>query len=337
MLAGAIGRGGCLEFDGVQARSLSALKVDAQREEQRLPTFRLNPVIHSLNDPHAVRLSSLSLVASHSSSSPLTSPQYSPRMDAKPRKSVVQRTLTKLTKPFKSKSREQSQERPIAGQPRDSLGIDQRDRGASAPPDIPQESTGRVRISTPTISVLARSTQSLILGVPAIDHLSDASPGGQTVSTAQINEQSVASFTPAPISLAIGTTETAMLSSLKPSPAIQTSKFIGKGLLGLLSSAAEGIPFPGVKGIFDTVIKIINVIEVGHPNGCWRHGLITLLQATQANQAAFKDLEILLNTLIDTVIAPLKQKELSDIPLTLQTSLANLERYDFYTNLLYVL
>jgi hypothetical protein len=64
---------------------------------------------------------------------------------------------------------------------------------------------------------------------------------------------------------------------------------------------------------------------------------ITLLQITQANQAAFKDLEICLNTLINTVIGPLKHKELSDIPLTLQISLADLEQYDFYTILLYAL
>jgi hypothetical protein len=68
-----------------------------------------------------------------------------------------------------------------------------------------------------------------------------------------------------------------------------------------------------------------------------KHMFITLIQTTQANQAAFKDLEIRLNTLMDTVIAPLKHKELSDIPLTLQISLADLERYDFYTISLYAL
>jgi hypothetical protein len=268
---------------------------------------------------------------------PFNNSQYPPIMEATPRKSLPKRMLSKITKPFKSKRHGQSQERPIARQPQDTLGVNQFDRAAPAPPNIPQESTERIRASVSPSSVLAPSTQSLILGVSAIDPLPDAQPtSDQTVSTAQIGDQSVVSVTPAPISTVI-TTETAMLSSLKPSPAIQTAKFVGKGLLGLLSSAAEGIPFPGVKGIFDTIIKVINVIEVGHPNGCWRHGLITLFQTTQANQAAFKDLEILLNTLIDTVITPLKQKELSDIPLTLQTSLANLERYDFYTNLLYVL
>jgi hypothetical protein len=68
-----------------------------------------------------------------------------------------------------------------------------------------------------------------------------------------------------------------------------------------------------------------------------KHMFITLFQTTQANQVAFKDLEIRLNTLMDTVIAPLKHKELSDIPLTLQNSLADLERYDLYAKLIYAL
>lgn len=45
------------------------------------------------------------------------------------------------------------------------------------------------------------------------------------------------------------------------SSAAQT-KVLVKGALGLLSSAADGIPIPGVKGIFATIIKVIGVIEV---------------------------------------------------------------------------
>jgi hypothetical protein len=50
---------------------------------------------------------------------------------------------------------------------------------------------------------------------------------------------------------------------------------------------------------------------------------------TQANQDGFKDLETRLNTLIDTIITLLKNKNLSDIPLVLQTGLIGLEQYDF--------
>lgn len=46
------------------------------------------------------------------------------------------------------------------------------------------------------------------------------------------------------------------------SPALQIVKNIVKGALGVLSSAAEGIPVPGVKGIFDTVSKVIGIVEV---------------------------------------------------------------------------
>jgi hypothetical protein len=58
-----------------------------------------------------------------------------------------------------------------------------------------------------------------------------------------------------------GTREVHTSPPSKSSPAVQTTKFIGKVILGLLSSAAEGVPVPGVKGIFDTIIKVIGVIE----------------------------------------------------------------------------
>jgi hypothetical protein len=252
-------------------------------------------------------------------------------MESMPPKSWGKCTFTKITKPFQSKHHRQSQEHSIAGQPQDTLGVDQPDCGMSVPPDILQESTEQVHRSVLTSSVLAPTAQPLILGISVIDPLPDVPPTSkQTVLTAQIANQSAVSVTPAPIS-SVGITEVWMLSSSKPSPAMQTPKIVGKGILGLLSSAAEGIPVPGLKGIFDTIIKVINVIEVGCPNGCWRHGLITLLQTTQANQAAFKDLEICLNDLIETVIVPLKHKELSDIPQTLHISLAKLEQYFYIT------
>lgn len=50
-----------------------------------------------------------------------------------------------------------------------------------------------------------------------------------------------------------------------PEPTVsnaQISSFVGKGTLKLLSNAAEGIPIPGVKGIFDTILKVIGAIEV---------------------------------------------------------------------------
>lgn len=48
----------------------------------------------------------------------------------------------------------------------------------------------------------------------------------------------------------------------EPSSAAQTTKVLVKGTLGLLSNAADGIPIPGIKGIFETIIKVIGVIEV---------------------------------------------------------------------------
>jgi hypothetical protein len=223
--------------------------------------------MHSPNDPTRCQIDlvascCIALIA-FTSDKPFNTSQYS-RMDANPRKSLPKRMFSKITKPFKSKSRAQSRERPVTGQPQDTLGIDQPDRAASAPPDIPQASTEQIDAPVLSSSALAPSTRSLMLGDSAIDPLSDAPLSGQTVSTAQIGEPSVTSVAPAPIST-IGTT--AIPSSLKPSLLKQTTKFVGKGLLGLLSSAADGVPVPGVKGICDAIIKFVNVIEVGRPNG----------------------------------------------------------------------
>jgi hypothetical protein len=190
--------------------------------------------------------------------------QHAQKMDNKPRK-PFKHILSKISKQFKSKSREQSQleERPIAGQPRDFLGVDQPDRASSAPPDIPQESTDQVHTWMSTISVLNRSAQSPILGVSAMGSLSDVLPSEQMVSTAQIGERSAASVTPAPMST-VGTTGVAMPSPSMPPPGMQTTTFTGEGLLGLLSSAAEGVLVPGVKGIFDAISNIIKITEVSH-------------------------------------------------------------------------
>lgn len=46
------------------------------------------------------------------------------------------------------------------------------------------------------------------------------------------------------------------------SAAAQITKNLVKGVLGVLSSAAEGMPIPGIKGVFDTITKVIGGIEV---------------------------------------------------------------------------
>jgi hypothetical protein len=223
--------------------------------------------MHSPNDPTRCQIDlvascCIALIA-FTFDKPFNTSQYS-RMDANPRKSLPKRIFSKITKPFKSKSRAQSREPPITGQPQDTLGINQPGRAASAPPDIPQASTEQIHAPVLSSSVLAPSTRSLMLGNSAIDPLSDAPLSGQTVPTAQIGKPSATSVTPAPIST-IGTTATP--TSLKPSLLMQTTKFVGKGLLGLLSSAADGVPVPGVKGIFDTIINFVNIIEVGLLSG----------------------------------------------------------------------
>jgi hypothetical protein len=196
-------------------------------------------------------------------------------MDTKPRKSFRKQMLHTIAKPFKSKSRGQSQERPIPGQHQDTLGVNQPDRAASAPPDISQELTEQVHVVAMTSADLSQSAQSLTLGDSTIDPLLNTTPSVQTATTVQSSEPSVASVTPAPISN-VGKMKVSMPSSSKPSAAMQTAKFVGKSLLGLLSSAAEGIPVPGVKGIFDTILKVVNIVEVSYyewllTNTCLSH------------------------------------------------------------------
>lgn len=55
---------------------------------------------------------------------------------------------------------------------------------------------------------------------------------------------------------------TAVTHELTKSLLAQNIKGAVKGTLWALSSAAEGIPIPGAKAIFDAIIKVIEVIEV---------------------------------------------------------------------------
>jgi hypothetical protein len=168
-------------------------------------------------------------------------------MESKPHKFSLNRIIRKIGQPFKPESQGQSQERATTGhaQPQDSLGVDHPNRPSSVPPKFSQESSQPVDTSSSTIAV----TQSLVaLRASVIDLLSGAPSTGQAPPTVN----------------SIGPTEVLKPLSPKPSPAMQTAKFIGKGLLGLLSSAADGVPVPGVKGIFDTIINVVKIIEVRH-------------------------------------------------------------------------
>ncbi|KAF9459975.1 hypothetical protein BDZ94DRAFT_1238841 [Collybia nuda] len=117
---------------------------------------------------------------------------------------------------------------------------------------------------------------------------------------------------------AAGMAETALAGSV--SPALATThaqieprltrdfKVIAKGTLWALSSAAEGLPIPGAKAIFDSIRKIIDVVEVA-----------------QANQDEFQGLAKRCQELMSTVFEPMKDKSLLEIPPMLRDSLKKLE------------
>lgn len=179
-------------------------------------------------------------------------------MDTKPREPMRKRVLHKFSKPFKSltRSRGQSVERSATGQAQGSGSlVDLPDRPSSTPPDIPQESgqIGEALVSTllvPALSAIRPPSKAID---PTTD-LSGESHASQATHLAVTGVPSTASALVTPAS-AHGLAD--------PSSAAQTTKVVVKGALGLLSSAADGIPIPGVKAIFEAIIKVIGIIEVG--------------------------------------------------------------------------
>lgn len=155
-----------------------------------------------------------------------------------------------------------SNERPITGAARDSeTPVDHPNvppRGLSR---ISQDSGSQAKSSMLTLSVPSSSTRSLT-ELPIHDSTTDPLPvapsGGRTVNT----NISLA----APLNHVYVITPGAEATS--QSKPVQTIKIFSKAFLGLLSSATEGVPVPGVKAIFDTIIKVIGAIEVSACKYC---------------------------------------------------------------------
>jgi hypothetical protein len=102
------------------------------------------------------------------------------------------------------------------------------------------------------------STVSLVADHP--DRPASASPNISQELSLHVNASSAVSLNLVPDSTP-GTVGGPTSSPSTSSTAMQNTKFAGKFILGLLSSATEGVPVPGVKGIFDTISKVIGVIE----------------------------------------------------------------------------
>ncbi|KAF9459973.1 hypothetical protein BDZ94DRAFT_1198701, partial [Collybia nuda] len=160
------------------------------------------------------------------------------------------------------------------------------------PPNVPQH----LGTQTPP-----QNTQSLpVLPVPTSHQSGITSKSTTTTNTAASGVHLVGVDTPALILGEAGSSSRAS--------AAQTAKILVKGTLGLLSSAAGGIPIPGVKGIFDTMIKVISIIET-----------------TKTNQEGFAALKNRCQSLIVNITDPLQGKASSDIPPELVDSLNGLE------------
>lgn len=178
-------------------------------------------------------------------------------MNTKPRESRRKRVLNKLSRPFKSliRSRSQSVERAATGQAQGSgsvVGLP--DCPSSTPPELPKESgqIGEALVLTLSVPELSAIRPPSVAIDPTTDLSSEPSTSQATPSAA--TEPSSAVSAPLTPAFSHGLVE--------PSSAAQTVKVVVKGALGILSSAADGIPIPGVKAIFDTIIKVIGIIEV---------------------------------------------------------------------------
>lgn len=155
-------------------------------------------------------------------------------MEPNPRTPWHKRLRRKLSKTFKfgSKRRDQSPEQSAS-----SAIVGPPDRSSSAPPGIPQpQAPSQVEESSASVvHVLAQATESVV---------------GDRESTTN------ASFDGAATEPRLSTNHSAS----------QTARVAARGVLRVLSNAADGIPVPGVKGIFDTITGMIDIVEVGGPD-----------------------------------------------------------------------
>lgn len=151
-------------------------------------------------------------------------------MDNEPR-GPLKRGLHKLSKRFKDVAH---------GRYR----FDPTDRSSSTPPNALQESIPQSGAPAPV-----QSTQTLPMTGEPIIHQS----GKSTESVAESGAPTTVS-TQAPTVASHGPT--------KPSLLAQNINIAAKGTLWALSTAAEGLPIPGAKGIFDAILKVLEVVEV---------------------------------------------------------------------------
>jgi hypothetical protein len=161
-------------------------------------------------------------------------------MEPKSRKSLGKQMLRQISKHFKTRDR--SQEQP---QGSDSF-VANLDRPSSAP---------RIPLELLEQAVPALSIQPL---VEHHDSATDIPPTGQAASmTAPSAIPTISALTsPSTTGAAAVSSPSAQLS------AWQITKFFVRAALGGLSNAAEGIPIPGVKGIFNMIIDVIDLVEV---------------------------------------------------------------------------
>lgn len=148
--------------------------------------------------------------------------------------------LHTLSKPFKYLSKSQ-------GQSQESL-VDPPDRPVSVLPNVPREPDRQERAEVLGLSPRAGSTQTIAVpeGISGEPPTGEAAPAGTGSTAVLLTAVPTASYG----------------SRTQSSTAAQITKNVVKGALGLLSSAAEGIPIPGIKGIFDTISKVVGAIEV---------------------------------------------------------------------------
>lgn len=154
-------------------------------------------------------------------------------MHNKSRRPLGERALHKLSKYLKGFTRGQSPVDPV-------------DHPSSVPSNTQHPQFG---VATP-----AQSVHSIMLPVNPTTNL----PG---ISTERVGDMSIR-VNEASFAVPVASSSVPMHGLADSSSAAQNIKIAAKGALWVLSSAAEGVPIPGAKAIFDVISKVIEAIEV---------------------------------------------------------------------------
>lgn len=173
-------------------------------------------------------------------------------MESNPRKPWIKRFQHKLSKSFKSESQSRDQVGSLAV-------ADPPDRLSNAPPRILQ---GPSQVGGLSVSVAHDPVEGTQSEVGHHESAIDSPSNGQRASTIateasptpDLNQRATAAITDTESSFS--TTHSAS----------QTARIAARGVLRVLSNVADGIPIPGVKGIFDTMTNIIDIVEVSEPD-----------------------------------------------------------------------